>query len=212
MTVTHLLAFSGVDSSDDVYEFRLEYDNLGTTENFEDDTLKIVMTAGSMNLNAIYLSDGDAKAWEAEVGDPFAKEMLELPSKDEGKKASGSGGRKANRLSPALNMNGSGVSWDSLLAISEPGLAGSKLQKVYDITNFLYKLDEDGVLKPGKLSDFRDDADPERLIFGFRATSVNGGDSIKLVQEYPGNDDINGATAFFDAVKVAMIATVDTPF
>jgi hypothetical protein len=44
---------------------------------FENNKLSIEMKQGSMNLNAIYLSDGDAKAWEFEDDglDPFRKKQ-----------------------------------------------------------------------------------------------------------------------------------------
>jgi hypothetical protein len=158
------------------------------------------MKQGSMNLNAIYLSDGDAQAWEAEDSDPFAKVMLELPSKDERKKTSGSGGRikfdqplKADRLSPALNMNGSGVSWDSLLAISDPGLAGAQPLQAKTVL----ELDEhllSGLREDLKALRYQSPEKLEKLIFGIRATSVNAGDSIKLVTE------VDEVTTFFNGL------------
>jgi hypothetical protein len=115
--------FSGVDLSGVEYAFDLVYDN-GNPSGAADDELKIMMKARSMNLNAIYLADGDVQAWEIEGSDPFAKVMRKLPIQDGNEKAPRLGGRikfdqplKADRLSPALNMNGSGVSWDSLLVL-----------------------------------------------------------------------------------------------
>jgi hypothetical protein len=91
-------------------------------------------------------------------------------------------------------MNGSGVAWDSLLKISDPGLAGSQPQKESDITNFLENFRDFG-----EAVSFKD------MIFGFRATSVNGGDSIKLVQEVAdfSDSDRKSASGLFAALALA---------
>ena len=209
MAATVLQGFSGVDSSGFEYAFDLVYDN-GDTADAADDELKIVMKAGSMNLNAIYLSDGDAQAWEIEGSDPFAKVVRKLPIQDGKEKTPGLGGRikfdqplKADRLSPALNMNGSGVSWDSLLAISDPGLAGAQPLQAGD------ELVLSGLRKD--LAALRE-LDPERvdkkLIFGIRATSVNAGDSIKLVSEVASS--LDEVTTFFAGLDKAGFFLVDT--
>lgn len=214
MAATVLQGFSGVDSSGFEYAFDLVYDN-GDTADAADDELKIVMKAGSMNLNAIYLSDGDAQAWEIEGSDPFAKVVRKLPIQDGKEKTPGLGGRikfdqplKADRLSPALNMNGSGVSWDSLLAISDPGLAGAQpLQAGKELV--LDELVLSGLRKD--LAALRE-LDPERvdkkLIFGIRATSVNAGDSIKLVSEVASS--LDEVTTFFAGLDKAGFFLVDT--
>ena len=209
MAATVLQGFSGVDSSGFEYAFDLVYDN-GDTADAADDELKIVMKAGSMNLNAIYLSDGDAQAWEIEGSDPFAKVVRKLPIQDGKEKTPGLGGRikfdqplKADRLSPALNMNGSGVSWDSLLAISDPGLAGAQPLQAGDEL-VLSGLRED-LVALRKLDSERVD---KKLIFGFRATSVNAGDSIKLVSEVASS--LDEVTTFFAGLDKAGFFLVDT--
>jgi hypothetical protein len=210
MAATVLQEFSGVDSAGIEYAFDLVYDNGGTADAV-DDELKIVMKAGSMNLNAIYLSDGDAQAWEIEGSDPFAKVVRKLPIQDGKEKAPKLVGRikfdqplKADRLSPALNMNGSGVSWDSLLVTSDPGLAGAQPLQAGDEL-VLSGLRED-LASLRELDTARVD---KKLIFGFRATSVNAGDSIKLVSEVAST--LKELTAFLGRLDAAAaFSLVDT--
>ncbi|MDD7972505.1 hypothetical protein [Roseinatronobacter alkalisoli] len=93
-------------------------------------------------------------------------------------------------LSGPLNMNGSGssfegetVQWDDAIALSRPGLGSEGTDKdTFLQAGDTMTIDLDGV-------DSIDDID----FFGIRATSVNGGDSIKAVSGNPETvDDDNG--------------------
>lgn len=125
-------------------------------------TAEVKMIEGTMDLNALYWSDGDETAGEGS--------MAGFTKKDS-----------------ALNMNGaegSAQAWDGGQKLSNAGLGSAGTEK----STFL----STGDTKTFTLSNLTDISQAEFL--GVRATSVNGGDSIKLVDEGekptpPGNDD-----------------------
>lgn len=115
---------------------------------------QLVIAEGTMDLNALWFSNGDSVA----DGDT---------SLEKGEKS--------------LNMNGEGsyleteegveeVTWDSYSVYSETGLKGEDPlgPGTYDITSLFSDITEDEL---------------EGLIVGVRATSVNGDDSVKLTSE-----------------------------
>ncbi len=123
-------------------------------------TASVVMLEGSMDLNALWFSDGD------DVGDEFGDTEL---------------GTNEN----ALNMEGATydvgddgtqdtILWDGLQIRSLPGLGPDGEEK----STFLSAGDEPYTFDlnfSGSLEDLN--------YIGVRATSVNGGDSIKLIDE-----------------------------
>jgi hypothetical protein len=138
---------------------------------------EVKMIEGTMDLNALYWSDGDANAGEGSM-DGFTK-------KDS-----------------ALNMNGaegSAQAWDGGQKLSNAGLGSAGTEK----STFL----STGETQEFTLSNLTDINMAKFL--GVRATSVNGGDSIKMVDEgeppqtndhFPewGKPDISHVTFYFD--------------
>lgn len=83
------------------------------------------------------------------------------------------------RVSPSLNMNGTGIAWDDVAALSNPGLGPAGENKATFIT-------------PGETQEysltslgFANIKDWSVVTMGVRATSVNGGGSVKFVDTTP---------------------------
>lgn len=75
----------------------------------------------------------------------------------------------------ALNMNGTGIVWDDLAVLSSAGLGPAGTEKATFLTEgetLTYSLSDLGF---GSIEDWSE------VTFGVRATSVNGGGSVKLV-------------------------------
>lgn len=91
---------------------------------------------------------------------------------------------KLSKQENALNMNGSGEDWDGMMKLSNAGLGKEGEDK-----NSFISENETAVFS---LADFGITGDFDVAnggTLGVRATSVNGGDSIKLVDKEPVFDD-----------------------
>lgn len=131
---------------------------------YEGGELQVNMLEGSMDLNALWFSDGDA-----------LKEGDTTLTKKEG----------------SLNMNGAGaydadgnlITWDDVEVLSLSGLGKEGVSKDAFLT-----AGETYALDASLLGAY----DLANLLIGVRATSVNGGSSIKLVSE--SEETVSGPT------------------
>lgn len=128
--------------------------------------LTVTMLEGKMDLNAIYVSDGD-RTFDGAPG------ALKLP-----------------KCQSALNMKGSGEVWDDMVFLNGAGLRGR------DQANYFLQAGVDGrdsyTLTNAQLADLLGSdipSDLSALTMGVRATSVNGCGSIKAVMSDAVYDD-----------------------
>jgi hypothetical protein len=122
--------------------------------------ITITATAGSLNVNALWFSDGDSTAGEY-------------------------GTTALAKSDNSLNMNGSGETWDGYQKISSAGLTSTPPDSYIDAAggHSSFSITADATF----LAAFADAG--ENLTLGVRATSVNGGGSIKAVDDEPDVDD-----------------------
>jgi hypothetical protein len=135
--------------------FDVVYDDSALSDN-----ITITATAGSLNVNALWFSDGDANAGDY-------------------------GTTALSKSDNSLNMNGSGETWDGYQKISSAGLTSTPPDSFIDASGShnSFTITADATF----LAAFADAG--ENLTLGVRATSVNGGGSIKAVDDEPDVDD-----------------------
>jgi hypothetical protein len=129
--------------------FDVKYDDTLVSNN-----ITITATAGSLNVNALWFSNGDG------VANDYGPTTL-------------------SKSDNSLNMNGSGETWDGYQKISSAGLTSTPPDSFIDASGGHSSFS----ITAG--ADFLEAfaAEGADLILGVRATSVNGGGSIKAVDD-----------------------------